>query len=157
MTTPSNSNQNAAGTQPATPTPNLEVPEVHNMYRETTIMIRDKFFPHYNLYQRVMLQEKVKCYEANSQAPDQYFRCIDGIDELMRLNSNTLLQKFGAVDVTDRSCQDSCKQSFSDHRDQYVECMKKCAKNMREGSVTVYNQFYDQVLGKYSDYKKIKK
>jgi len=46
-----------------------------------------------------MLQEKVKCYEAHSQQPDNYFKCIDGIDELLRLNSNTLLQKFGAVDV----------------------------------------------------------
>jgi len=46
-----------------------------------------------------MLQEKVKCYETYAQQPDNYFKCIDGIDEVMRMNSNTLLQKFGAVDV----------------------------------------------------------
>jgi len=46
-----------------------------------------------------MLQEKIKCYENHSQEPDQYFRCIDGIDEIMRKNANTLQQKFGAVDV----------------------------------------------------------
>ena len=50
-----------------------------------------------------MLQEKVKCYDNHSQQPDQYFRCIDGIDELLRQNSNTLLQKFGAVDVLSKS------------------------------------------------------
>ncbi len=52
MTTPSDSTQNTAGNQPAPPTPSFEVPEeVHKMYKDTTVFIRDKFFPHYNLYQ----------------------------------------------------------------------------------------------------------
>lgn len=46
-----------------------------------------------------MLGEKIKCYDQFKEQPDQYFRCLDGIDEVMRKNANTLQQKFGTVDV----------------------------------------------------------
>jgi len=46
-----------------------------------------------------MVQEKIKCYADYSQQPEQYFRCIDGVDEVMRKNSSMLQQKFGTVDV----------------------------------------------------------
>jgi len=45
-----------------------------------------------------MLQDKVKCFE-NNKNPDDYFKCIDNIEEIMAKNSKLLEQKFGTIDV----------------------------------------------------------
>ena len=38
-------------TPTAAPEVSLNTPEVQKLYRETTVYIRDAYFPHYNLYQ----------------------------------------------------------------------------------------------------------
>lgn len=49
MSAQPSSNSNT-GSQPAAPTVILNDSEAQKMYRDTTLYVRETYFPHYNLY-----------------------------------------------------------------------------------------------------------
>ena len=46
-----------------------------------------------------MLKEKVRCYEVYNKEPDQYFVCIDKVEEAMRNNAVQIKRRFDIAEV----------------------------------------------------------
>jgi len=59
--------------------------------------------------------------------------------------------------VSDEKCKSSCQKIKDKDRNQYIICMTKCAQKMKEDCFSIYNKFYDQVIGKVPEYKTIRK
>eukprot|EP01016_Furgasonia_blochmanni_P029049 TRINITY_DN3062_c0_g1_i18.p2 TRINITY_DN3062_c0_g1~~TRINITY_DN3062_c0_g1_i18.p2 ORF type:complete len:186 (+),score=70.03 TRINITY_DN3062_c0_g1_i18:84-560(+) len=131
--------------------------KIKQAHRDITLYIRDTYAPHFNLYQRNHLTEKMKCFENNRDAPDKYYSCIEGIESKMYNNSLMLQQKFGAIDNTDRECQMNCRTSFPGMPDKVMTCINKCLSNMRESCINIYDKFYEQTLSSDPEFKKLKK
>mmetsp|Transcript_3048 Transcript_3048/g.3415 ORF Transcript_3048/g.3415 Transcript_3048/m.3415 type:complete len:144 (+) Transcript_3048:39-470(+) len=127
------------------------------LYRELTTYIKDSFDPHYRLYQKYMLDQKLQCYKKADGAPAKYFNCIEDIDRQLMSNAESLQQKYSQVDVSDQVCQETCHNSFEAGSKYRQECLVKCAKTMKEQVVKTYLNFYDQALSGSSEYKKLKR
>ncbi|KAM3140948.1 hypothetical protein pb186bvf_006959 [Paramecium bursaria] len=133
----------------------MEQKDLRLLYREMTTQLRSKYNPHFNLYQKQQLEEKVKCYKTNQDKPDQYYKCISDIDEKMTLNSQTLQKKYAQIEIKDKDCQNECERNQPEENAKN-QCLKKCMEQMKDQCFKLQNQFYESMLKDNPEYKSIK-
>eukprot|EP00825_Cyclidium_porcatum_P007612 TRINITY_DN13818_c0_g1_i6.p1 TRINITY_DN13818_c0_g1~~TRINITY_DN13818_c0_g1_i6.p1 ORF type:complete len:159 (-),score=43.11 TRINITY_DN13818_c0_g1_i6:84-560(-) len=131
--------------------------EVRRKYKELSQQIREKYNPHFNLYQKIFLSQKLGCYEKHKENPEEYYMCIEQIDHKMQLHSQDLKKKFGAIELEDEECQNKCKKVYENQANNMNSCINKCFIKMKERTNIVYDQFYEEIIGKHSLYSKLKK
>eukprot|EP01015_Nassula_variabilis_P007387 TRINITY_DN1564_c0_g1_i6.p2 TRINITY_DN1564_c0_g1~~TRINITY_DN1564_c0_g1_i6.p2 ORF type:complete len:168 (+),score=30.47 TRINITY_DN1564_c0_g1_i6:67-570(+) len=130
--------------------------ELRTQYRDLTFLLRDKYLPYYNLYQKTKLKHKVNCFESFKEDPNQYYDCIEQIDRTLYTDSLSLEQKFGQIEDSDRECQSRCRDSFSGFPLKIKDCLFNCSKKMKESCLSVYDNFYKDKISKESEFKKLK-
>ncbi len=134
-------------------------PDTASQYKEIIMTLRQKFHPHFNVYMKKYLLLKQQCYKKPNQAPvtpEQYYPCMDRIDEEMYNNSSKLMKLTKELEDEDAKCTETCRRSF-EIEDKRAACVSKCIKKYGEGLQMAYQKYYDEVVGQESDYKRLKK
>ncbi|CAD8049669.1 unnamed protein product [Paramecium primaurelia] len=130
--------------------------EIRMMYKNLTTDLRNKYSPHYNLYQKQTLDEKINCFKQNSQQPELYYKCFTTIDERMQSNSVQLQQSFNKIEIEDSGCQQKCKDSYQQDNIKQNMCLKKCMEDLRDKAFKLQDTFYQAILKSNPEFKKIK-
>eukprot|EP01017_Pseudomicrothorax_dubius_P009752 TRINITY_DN13382_c0_g1_i1.p1 TRINITY_DN13382_c0_g1~~TRINITY_DN13382_c0_g1_i1.p1 ORF type:complete len:153 (+),score=31.65 TRINITY_DN13382_c0_g1_i1:60-518(+) len=124
-------------------------------YTDFVSSVKNFFRPHYDLYEKLNVRDKVACYEKNAKSLDQYYTCVTLVEERETHNANSLRKKLGKFDQQNIACKNSCKEKYQAEIGNFESCLSTCFSDWQSKCDEAYTTFYASVLSKDPQYKSL--